>query len=151
MVDMKLHVAETVYSKPDRPRYVQVSTYKYSTEYYRYNPDRLYVDEGLVKREVLGTDKTAAYAQAIEYNRLIDEFIVGEDLKRGDSSGTFNQTVGSLVDEYLISPHYLDLIQNTQKAYKYCLDILLDFELSYNGKFMGAVRDINFEDLANNN
>jgi len=149
MVDMKLHVAETVYSKPDRPRYVQVSTYKDGTEYYRYNPDRLYVDEGLVKREVLGTDKTAAYAQAIEYNRLIDEFIVGEDLKRGDSSGTFNQTVGSLVDEYLISPHYLDLIQNTQKAYKYCLDILLDFELSYNGKFMGAVRDINFEDLSN--
>ena len=120
---MKLHVAETVYSRPDRPRYVQVSTYKDGTEYYRYNPDRLYVDEGLVKREVLGTDKTAAFAQAIEYNRLIDEFVVGEDLKRGKSSETFNQTVGSLVDEYLVSPHYLDLTKNTQKSYKYCIDV----------------------------
>ena len=107
------------------------------------------MDEGIVKREVLGTDKTAAYAQAIEYNRLIDEFIVGEDLKRGESSGTFNQTIGSLVDEYLISPHYLDLIKNTQKSYKYCIDVLLDFELTYNGKFMGAVRHMNFEELSN--
>ena len=148
MVDLKLHVSDTVYSKPDRPRYVQVSTYKDGTEYYRYNPDKVYVDEGIVSREVLGTNKTAAYAKAIEYNRKIDEHIVGEDLKRGNSE-SFNSTVGSLVDEYLHSPHFTDLVNTTQKAYKYCIDILLDFELTYGGKFYGAVRDMNFEELSN--
>ncbi|HEY9817423.1 MAG TPA: site-specific integrase, partial [Candidatus Obscuribacterales bacterium] len=107
----------------DRPRYVQVCTYADGSEYFRYNPPQVYVDAGIVPREVLAGDELEAYRQADEYNRLIDEFRFGtERVKVAEKDATLT----ALYEDYIESADFKKVKADTKRQYHYFLKTMLE-------------------------
>ncbi len=102
------------------PRYVIKSLHADGLEHYRFNPPQKYIDEGVVYRKQLGTDKDKAFNKA---NAMLIE--LDAHVEKMSRTVSLNPTVKGLYDEYLLSNDFNMLREKTQKDYIYFLNIML--------------------------
>jgi len=114
-----------------------VTRYKLSSGgfMYRFNPTQDLVDNRIVERKNLGTDKRKAVSEAAKLNRLIDDYRSGKIAGAMPSPNTKLQQV---VQSYYASNKFKALTSNTQIAYEYALRDLCN--ATYEGKRLGDMR-----------
>lgn len=102
---------------------------------YRFNPTQDLVDNKIVERKNLGTDKRKALADAIKLNRLIDDYRAG---KIGGAMPSPTTKLNLVVAAYYASNKFKAVSSNSQLAYEYALRDLC--AATYEGKKLGDMR-----------
>ena len=118
-----------------------LSTYKRSdgVVVYRFNAPQHLVDNKIVPRENLGSDKKSAIAKATAYNRDIQAY---RDGKIAGALPSPRTKVSQLVASYYDSKKFKALTPTVQRTYEYALSNFCDFKSD--GKRIGdiAVEDV---------
>ena len=104
-------------------RYIITAKLADGSSYYRFNPPSHYVNEGVVQRCNLGTNKAEAYKKGAELNALLNVY---EKEQKSRPNATNNNTLNGLVNDYYLSYEFNDLRDETKVQYKYFLGVLLD-------------------------
>lgn len=114
-----------------------VTRYKLSSGgfMYRFNPTQDLVDNRIVERKNLGTDKRKALSDAAKLNRLIDDYRAG---KIAGAMPSPNTKLQQLVTAYYASNKFKALANHTQITYEYALRDLCN--ATYEGKRLGDMR-----------
>ena len=114
-----------------------VTRYKLSTGgyMYRFNPSQDLVDNRIVERKSLGTDKRKALAEAKRLNSRIDDFRAGK--VAGAMPGPMTK-LSQLVVAYYASAKYRALGATAQLHYEYALRDLCN--ATYEGRKLGDMR-----------
>ena len=104
-------------------KYIRQAKLTDGSTYYRYNPPSRYVEEGIVKRCNLGTNKADAIKQGAKLNALIKDY---EKQLKARPNAMNDKTLTGLVRDYYLSYEFNELRDETKAQYKYFLGVLLD-------------------------
>jgi len=104
-------------------KYIREATLSDGSVYYRYNPPSRYVEEGIVKRCNLGTNKADAFRKGAEFNTLINVY---EKQRKSLPNAMNDKTLTGLVRDYYLSYEFNELKDETKSQYNYFLNVLAD-------------------------
>jgi integrase len=122
-----------------KPRFVSVYKGADGVRQWRYSPPQDLVDNGIVVRCTLGTDRRRAFAEAIKLNKKVDDY------RAGNIAGTTpksKSTLKQVVTHYYTTTKFSSLRGTTQIGYENQLNNIM--ATIVNGK---ALRDYRMQDI----